>query len=269
MRPAPARSGSDVETTARIAGPSWKSLKSYLLYRRHLFAYECAMHAVRPGATWLDVGSGSGYALERISRHASRTLAVDRAWAALRADGAGSGVQRVRGDACELPLATGSVRVVLCFQVLEHLEQALARRLLTEVRRVLAPGGCAFLTTPNARWRLQPPTNPHHVVEYGPEAIEGLCEGVGIPRSRIQGVVGLHGAQEVELARLARNPLRARGVLSGHAWRELLSARRPPERRRWRRYGARDVRPEDVPREWFALTGDTADALDFWIRISK
>ncbi len=259
----------DVETTKRVVGRSWKNLKAYLLYRRHLFAYECAMNAARPGATWMDIGSGTGYALERLSEKACHILAVDMAWSALRSLPDVPRVTKVRGDASRLPLASGSIDYVVCFQVIEHLESDLASRLLEEVVRVLAPGGFAFLTTPNARWRLQPPTNPYHVVEYRPDEIVGLCGAVGVRPSCIRGVVGVDGAQEIELARLAKNPLRARGVLSGLAWRQLLTMQRPSGLRRWKRLGVRGVEPGDQRRDWFTLTDDYAVGLDFLIQISK
>jgi SAM-dependent methyltransferase len=252
-----------------VSDRSWKSLKTYLLYRRHLFAYEHAMSAARPGAIWVDIGSGFGYALQRLSEKARHILAIDMAWTALRSLPEIPRVSKLRGDASRLPLASGSIDDVTCFQVIEHLESDLALRLLEEIVRVLAPGGSAFLTTPNARWRLQPPTNPYHVVEYGPDEIVDLCRAAGIPAASILGVVGVDGAQEIELARLAKNPLQARGMLSARGWRELLTRERPTRLRSWKRLGKRSVEPEDQGRDWFALTDDHSNGLDFWIQISK
>ena len=46
-----------------------------------------------------------------------------------------------------LPLRAGSVEVAAAFEVIEHLEDW--RSLLDELRRVLAPGGLLFISTPN------------------------------------------------------------------------------------------------------------------------
>ena len=46
----------DVETTKRVVGRSWKNLKAYLLYRRHLFAYTLLLVAVSFGAVPLGLG---------------------------------------------------------------------------------------------------------------------------------------------------------------------------------------------------------------------
>lgn len=55
----------------------------------------------------------------------------------------------VRGDGERLPLATGSVAFVHCAQVLEHVARPEA--FLAELRRVLIPGGHAYLTAINRR----------------------------------------------------------------------------------------------------------------------
>lgn len=259
----------DVETTKRVRGDGWKNLKAFLLYRRHLFAYESAMRAGGSGALWLDIGAGTGYALGRLADHGRAVVAIDMASTALRMLPDVSGLARLRADATRLPLATGTVERAVCFQVIEHVEKDVASRLLEEILRVLAPGGSAFVTTPNARWRLQPPTNPYHVFEYDPAEIVELCRDVGIDASGIRGVVGVDGAQEIELARLAKNPLAARGVGSRRAWVELLTRRRPRGFKEWKRRGARAVEDDDQARDWFTLTDDFAEGLDFWIEITK
>jgi len=55
----------------------------------------------------------------------------------------------VRGDAQRLPIADSSVDVVICAQVYEHVADA--RLLVSEIGRVLAPGGVCFFSGPN-RW---------------------------------------------------------------------------------------------------------------------
>lgn len=49
-----------------------------------------------------------------------------------------------------LPYEDGSFDVVLCCEVLEHLARD-PSHMLAEIHRVLAPGGCLVLTTPNAK----------------------------------------------------------------------------------------------------------------------
>jgi SAM-dependent methyltransferase len=48
-----------------------------------------------------------------------------------------------------LPVPSGSFDLALCTEVIEHLPST-PKPLLDEIRRVLRPGGCLLLTTPNA-----------------------------------------------------------------------------------------------------------------------
>ena len=261
----------DVEKTARVDEAHWKNLRAYLLYRRHAFAYESALLRSKPGGTWLDIGCGMGYALDRLADHAHRVLAVDLAWKPLRDLPSGPKLEKARTDATALPLGDASVDHVTCFQVIEHVERDLALRILQEIRRVLKPSGLGFVTTPNARWRLLPgqrPWNPYHVREYDPAGIAELCAEAGLQQGAIQGVVGLEGAQEVEQARVSKNPFLVWGPHHPRAWSQWRNLARPPGRRAGRRLGRRAVSETDKNRTWFTLEPEHAEGLDFWVEIT-
>ena len=87
---------------------------------------------LRPGDKWLDLGSGSGRFLEL----APGGIGVDP-------DPASPGLALDDGH---IPLGHGSVDLVWCSEVIEHVADPLA--LLFEARRVLRPGGRLLLTTP-------------------------------------------------------------------------------------------------------------------------
>lgn len=211
----------DIEATKRVGGESWKNLKEYLLYRRHVFAYDRAAQQSECGGTWLDIGCGMGHSLVRLAKSAERILAIDLAWTSLRGLPETPKLDKTRADASQLPLPDASIDYVVCFQVVEHLETELAIRILREIRRVLKPGGVGYVTTPNARWRLLPgqaPTNPYHLIEYRPDEIVDFCARAAIDRECIKGVIGLNGAQIVELARVTKNPFLVWGPHSRLAW---------------------------------------------------
>jgi SAM-dependent methyltransferase len=78
-----------------------------------------------------------------------------------------------RADA--IPLADGVVDVVLCTQVIEHLPDPSA--CLSEMARILAPGGRLVVTAPQA-WNLhEAPSDYFRFTRYG---LETLCVRAGL-----------------------------------------------------------------------------------------
>jgi SAM-dependent methyltransferase len=110
--------------------------------RRHLLARE--LRGVRPGLA-LDVGAAGG---------GNTRVLRDLGWraAALEYGEEGAGVARerglatLRGDATALPVADGSLDLVVAFDVLEHIEDD--DRAVRDVLRVLRPGGHFFVAVP-------------------------------------------------------------------------------------------------------------------------
>jgi SAM-dependent methyltransferase len=96
----------------------------------------------------LDVGCGGGAILSSLGKAGARLVGVevsDEAVASLRERGIES--ERVDLDQGRLPFPDRTFDAVLCYDVFEHLFAPEA--LLAEIRRVLAPGGAAFLCVPN------------------------------------------------------------------------------------------------------------------------
>ncbi len=102
----------------------------------------------RPGERVLDLGCGSGRFLRALSEAGAVPVGVEIAEAALeRARRVAPGVELHRVDPDgDLPLDDGSVDLVWCSEVLEHVADTAA--LLTEARRVLRAGGRMLVTTP-------------------------------------------------------------------------------------------------------------------------
>jgi SAM-dependent methyltransferase len=90
----------------------------------------------------LDVGSADGPSVDWM-RELGRRTAVDLDFAALKPGD-------VQASALALPFATGSFDVVTAFDVVEHCDPE--RTALTELTRVLRPGGRMFLTVPAYQW---------------------------------------------------------------------------------------------------------------------
>jgi SAM-dependent methyltransferase len=124
----------------------------YTLYRA--FEREGAPH-VR-GAV-LDAGAGSGAWTPVLARvGAERIVAVDR--------GAAPGLDAI-ADLKHLPYGDASFETVFCSQVLEH--DAAPAALLTELRRVLKPGGVLLISVPHLSRIHDAPHDYFRFTTYG------------------------------------------------------------------------------------------------------
>ena len=133
----------------------------------HLHRYFLARTRCR-GLDVLDVASGEGYGAALLAQTARSVTGVETsAEAVVHAAKAyrNSNLRFVRGDARLLPLHDASVDAVVSFETIEHFDGQ--DRFLTEVRRVLRPGGCLIVSSPD-RDIYSPsgsPANPFHVCE--------------------------------------------------------------------------------------------------------
>jgi SAM-dependent methyltransferase len=144
----------------------------------------------RPGCTLVDLGCGDGAFTARVGQRAGAGrllgLEIDPIEAAAARE---RGVEVIEADLAQaLPLEDASVDVVHSNQVIEHLADT--DLFLREIRRVLAPGGYAVVSTNNlASWHnvislalgWQPPVS--HVSD---EVV------VGNPMDFMEGHLGEH-----------------------------------------------------------------------------
>jgi SAM-dependent methyltransferase len=97
------------------------------------------------GADVLEIGPGPGMTTDVLRHTVARLTAVEvdpALAAALAARLSGSNVDVVHGDAAALPFPDGRFSGATSFTMLHHVPSApLQDRLLSEVRRVLRPGG--------------------------------------------------------------------------------------------------------------------------------
>jgi SAM-dependent methyltransferase len=142
----------------------------------------------------LEVGYGAGALLVTLASHADELHGIDS-----NADPAplrrllGArelSVRLAKGSVCELPYESGAFNLVCCFSVFEHLSGF--ERGLSEVARVLAPGGLFLLGMPsvNRIMRLgflmlgERRIEDEHVTTPGDVAAAFASAGLRVVRSR-------------------------------------------------------------------------------------
>ena len=110
------------------------------------------------GLRTLDLGCSAGFICDELAAAGAEVTGVDIDTSGLRL-AAGRFGDRVRflcGDGSALPLADGSMDIVVLNHVYEHVVDPDA--VIAETRRVLAPGGVAYLGLGNRLWIME----PHH-----------------------------------------------------------------------------------------------------------
>src|SRR5688500_5107250 len=118
--------------------------------QEHLHRYAWCLPMVA-GKDVLDIASGEGYGSAMLAEHAATVVGVDISANAVAhaasTYGAVSNLRFVEGGAAEIPLPAASVDVVVSFETIEHHDQH--EQMLGEIRRVLRPGGCLVISSPN------------------------------------------------------------------------------------------------------------------------
>jgi 2-polyprenyl-3-methyl-5-hydroxy-6-metoxy-1,4-benzoquinol methylase len=113
----------------------------------------------RPGERVLDVGCGSGVFAAAIAERGAEVVAIDANQDAIeyaRRTFGRPGLEFRTGLLEDLALPPSSFDRAVCLEVIEHIEVERARKLLSDLRRILRAGGALLLTTPNYRgvWPL-------------------------------------------------------------------------------------------------------------------
>ncbi len=134
-----------------------------VIYNRCLYAYKAASEFVKGDI--IELGSGEGYGIQLLAPLAQKYLAVDKF------DTEVSGHSNVEFRKQLLPslagIADNSFDFAVSFQVIEHIQDD--RSFISEIHRVLKPGGMLLLTTPNRLMSLT--RNPWHIREYTAEEL--------------------------------------------------------------------------------------------------
>jgi 2-polyprenyl-3-methyl-5-hydroxy-6-metoxy-1,4-benzoquinol methylase len=171
-------------------------------FQRHLAVYEWIGARVA-GLRVIDMACGEGYGSEVLSRSAESVVGVDanpeaHEHAQLRYRRQNLRFERGMVGAFGEPEAYDAV---VFLQTIEHVQHP--ARVLEHFRSILAPGGVAYISTPNVL-TLAPPGeaksgNPWHLREYRVEEFGRVCRSVF---HQVE-VLGLFHARKLRLHALA------------------------------------------------------------------
>ncbi|RKS74057.1 methyltransferase family protein [Motilibacter peucedani] len=163
--------GTEVRKLAALEDRHW-----WYAERRSLLAAQVA--ALGTPGTALDVGAAGG---------GNTRVLRDAGWRALALEYGEEGAQVaherglpvVRGDATRLPVADGSIGLVVAFDVLEHIDDDDA--VVAHVRRALRPGGTLLVAVPAGmrNWSAHDEA-VGHVRRYEREQLRALLERGGL-----------------------------------------------------------------------------------------
>lgn len=150
-------------------------------FRRHLAVYDWIAGRIA-GKRVIDMACGEGYGSEWLARRALQVVAVDanpeaHEHARLRYVRANLRFERGLVETYGEP---GAFDAVVFLQTIEHVHDPVA--VLEHMRGLLAPGGTAYISTPNVL-TLAPPGaersgNPWHLTEYRADEFRALCASV-------------------------------------------------------------------------------------------
>ncbi len=117
----------------------------------------------------LDIGCGSGHGSSTLATKFKEVHAVDISTEAIdyaKEHWQLPNIHFQTGDSLAMSFKENSFDVVVAFEVFEHLTDW--RTFLSEIKRVLKPGGLLYISTPNKTLYspgTKKPINPHHVFE--------------------------------------------------------------------------------------------------------
>jgi len=160
------------------------------LHRYHFAARFCA------GKQVLDVACGEGYGSQILSTVATSVIGIDISAEAVEHASLRYGSDHLRfveASAALLPLADDSLDVVVSFETIEHHDQH--EEMLSEIRRVLRPGGLMIMSSPNKQYYSIETgySNPYHVKELFRHELVELV-GRYFPQQEVYSQRVVHGS---------------------------------------------------------------------------
>lgn len=149
-----------IQTAERV---SQNDISDNYVYQRSVLAYVEAANLINGDV--LEIGTGSGYGIEMLSKKAKSFLTIDK-FASQVGTEMSQKLENVEFKQMNVPPLSGlpdnHFDFVVSFQVIEHIKKD--KEFVKEIHRVLKKGGKFIVTTPNKKMSLT--RNPWHIREY-------------------------------------------------------------------------------------------------------
>jgi 2-polyprenyl-3-methyl-5-hydroxy-6-metoxy-1,4-benzoquinol methylase len=183
----------------RIIPSKISTYQEYLIYLRHLAAYNLAKNLIGNKKNICDIGCGDGYGAEFLSNSSSKVIGLDidrKTIINARAKHVKKNCKFLTYGGKKIPFKDNYFDVCISFQVLEHVENE--AQFLEEVKRILVINGQFMLSTPNGQMRLgknQKPWNRNHLREYSFISLNSLLKN----HFKNFRIYGLRASKDIEI----------------------------------------------------------------------
>lgn len=147
----------------RYVPGTWSKLAEYEHLPRYLFA-----RALAAGRRVLDFGCGTGYGTSILAQSAQAVIGIDIDAAALewaRGHHKASNLSFERRADLGASLPAASFDFISCFEMIEHVPEALQIEAVRNFARLLSEDGLAVISTPNPETTKLYGANPYHIRE--------------------------------------------------------------------------------------------------------
>lgn len=135
---------------SRVAKDFNTLMNKYDLERRLAIVFDLLLSDDICNKTVLDAGCGNGWFSRKALERGAVVVSLDISYEMLRHGKSAYQGRFVNASALELPFADGQFDIVLSSEMIEHTPDPILA--ISELSRVLKPGGTLALTTPNRMW---------------------------------------------------------------------------------------------------------------------
>jgi SAM-dependent methyltransferase len=160
---------------------------SRFVISEHLAHYQLILP--RLGGKVLDAGSGEGFGVNMMRKAGLDAWGVDLSAEVVQKTTARYGPFYSVGSITQIPYENATFDAVTCMEVIEHIPEAEAIAALSEICRVLRPGGRLILSTPNGRHSISGEVNEYHFKEYTSTEMTALLTKAGFRQLEVYGLI--------------------------------------------------------------------------------